>query len=118
MDEIIKQFGKRVLSISKENFSIKVENNITPNIAPINAPNISSMIAPINGHKVCSKVNKELPSQGEGYMNELKNLLTNRKNGNLILTKKTKPNFIKKEISNPIVYTNLLEELKNRIKKV
>ena len=59
--------------------------------------------------------------KGEGYINELKNLLSQRKNGSLsiadLTTKKIKPNFIKKpQNNNPIVYSNLLEELKYKIK--
>ena len=121
MDEIIRHFGKRVLSISKEEIQnpkpIKEIQNPKP-IKEIQNPKI-------NVTKIVKTQNsKELPVvQGEGYMNELKNLLNKRKNGSLSIAQltpsKAKPNYIEKpQPSNPIVYGNLLEELKDKIKKV
>jgi hypothetical protein len=103
MDEIIRHFGKRVLSISKE----EIQN---PKI------NVTKIVK--------TQISKELHvAQGEGYMNELKNLLNKRKNSSLSIAQLTssneKPNYIKKpQPSNSIVYGNLLEELKDKIKKV
>lgn len=121
MDEIIRHFGQRVLSISKEEIQnpkpIKEIKNPKP-IKEIQNPKINVT------RIVKTQFSKELPvAQGEGYMNELKNLLNKRKNGSLSIAqltpRKAKPNYIKKpQPSNPIVYCNLLEELKDKIKKV
>lgn len=111
MDEIIKHFGKRVLSISKEELQIPKLIKEIQNPKPVN---ITKIVKP--------KIIKELPViQGEGYMNELKNLLNKRKDGSLSIAQltpiKAKPNYIKKPPpSNPIVYGSLLEELKDKIK--
>jgi hypothetical protein len=111
MNEIIKHFGKRVLSISKEELQIPKLIKEIQNPKPIN---ITKIVKP--------KIIKELPViQGEGYMNELKNLLNKRKDGSLSIAQltpiKAKPNYIKKPPpSNPIVYGSLLEELKDKIK--
>lgn len=120
MDEIIRKFGKRVLSISKEEIQnpkpIKEIQNRKP-IKEIQNPKI-------NVTKIVKTQNsKELQVvQGEGYMNELKNLLNKRKNGSLSIAQltpsKAKPNYMEKpQPSNPIVYGNLLEELKDKIKR-
>ena len=110
MDEIIRHFGKRVLSISKEEIQNPIKEIQNPKI------NLTKIVK--------TQISKELPvAQGEGYMNELKNLLNKRKNGSLSIAQltpsKAKPNYIEKpQPSNPIVYGNLLEELKDKIKKV
>lgn len=110
MDEIIRHFGKRVLSISKEEIQNPIKEIQNPKI------NVTKIVK--------TQISKELPvAQGEGYMNELKNLLNKRKNGSLSIAQltpsKAKPNYIEKpQPSNPIVYGNLLEELKDKIKKV
>jgi hypothetical protein len=118
MEEIIRHFGKRVLSISKEEIKNSKPIDDIKIIKEIKNPEINVIKI------VKTQTEKELPVlKGEGYMNELKNLLNQRKNGSLsiaqLTTKKIEPNFIKKpQNSNPIVYGNLLEELKHKIKKI
>ena len=92
MDEIIRHFGKRVLSISKEKIqNSKSKEELKQSISKEEINVIKIIKTPIE---------KELPVvKGEGYINELKNLLSQRKNGSLsiadLTTKKIKPNFIK-----------------------
>ena len=142
MAEIIKKYGDKIVYISKNNFNINEINGVSN--APSPPPPPPPLGTPTISYKKSNKINKKdgPPSplhvvQGEGYLNELKNLLSKRKSSKLSileLTKKNKTQSDENPISSgkkslkkeDIAYIKdirlgghkVLAELKNKIKKI
>jgi hypothetical protein len=139
MEEIIKRYGEKILCISKNNFNFS-SNNPKLSLQIPSAPPPPPPLIPLQKTNIVSKkqeIIKPLPvSEGDGYMNELKNLLLLRNSSNLSLSelsKKNKPeikikNNMKNNIKNQKTFkrpkstinpeNEVLKELKNTIKKI
>lgn len=132
MEEIIKRYGKKVICVSRNNFSFSSNSSNNSSIPPPPPPTLNKPDKNIIKRK---QPQKPLPvNQGDGYLNELKNLLKMRKTSDLSvaeLAKKNKPNIvikkdkikIKKTVfkpPKPIINPGqeLLNELKRAIKKI
>lgn len=132
MESIIEKYGNKIIYISKNGFNFLSNESNTSNIPP---PPLPITFSKKNIVKKTPNTSKPLPiTEGNGYLNELKNLLTLRKSSNLSLAdlaKQNKPKIpiktdhikIKKTIFKPpppIINPGqeLLKELKRTIKKV
>jgi len=140
MSEVLKKYGDKIVYISKNNFTL---NNATPNnFTPIQntIPSRPSQPPrpPSTTMNTKSKSPEPLPvTSGNGYLNELKNLLSKRKSSNLSIMELTKKN--KNNVKNPKPTPNkktskkttiaptknvrlgghrVLAELKDKIKKI
>jgi len=144
MSEVLKKYGDKIVYISKNNFTSNnfnnfnnfntLQNNTIPS-RPQRSPQ-----SPITIMNKKSKSPEPLPvTSGNGYLNELKNLLSKRKSSNLSIMELTKKNKTNNPISTPnkktskkkskktvITPTNnvrlgghkVLAELKDKIKKI
>lgn len=132
MESIIKKYGDKIISISRNGFS--PSNNTISSTTPTPPPIMRPTSVATRTFNV-TKPKKPLPvNQGDSYLNELKNLLTMRKTSDLSvaeLAKKNKPNIviqkdkikIKKTVfkpPKPIINPGqeLINELKRAIKKI
>lgn len=127
MESIIKKYGDKIIYISRNDFSPL--NNTSSSISkkPLSIP----QPLPLKTLNV-TKPKKPLPvNSGEGYLNELKNMLSLRKSSKLSICELAKQNKPKMDIkpkkiiipkkiviSKPPEKMDLLTELKNKIKRV
>lgn len=145
MEEIVKTFGDKIISISKNGFEhnlSSVSSSFLPNSIPLPPPPppqpSGNIQKPVN--KKIQKPKNEKPknnndnSGGEGYLDELKNLLSKRNTSGLSLSKLTQKNksenksenkVNKKIKKNVVIKTNgsmtqedFMKELVNKIKVI
>lgn len=142
MSEIINRYEDKVVCISKNNFTFTNELNKDNNSKHLNnvpkPPDIPIIKDKTSNkrHNIrnIKKIEKPLPvNEGDGYLNELKNLLTLRKSSKLSVAELAKQNKPKKKIPNKIKIVKkkfippkpvinpgqeLLKELKKTIRKI
>lgn len=130
MEEIIKKYGDKVIYISKNNLGFLSDSSHNSKVSPPPPPPIT-----LPKTNIIKKPSKPLPvTEGDSYLNELKNFLMLRRSSNLSvaeLANQNKPNItikkdkikIKKIVFKPLTPTinpgqELLKELKRTIKKI
>ena len=135
MTQLLNTFGNKIVSMSKEDFNIQpnIHSNIQPNIQPNIQSNIHSNIhsniqpdipSPLIlvKHNVNIKSKNVNPVGEQGYFNELKNILLQRKTSNKsiseITNKKVKIKSDTPIVAPLLVFSNIIDELKSKMKKI